>query len=40
MELREYRKEDDDNTVRFGFVIVDPEIRGKGYGNETIESRL
>ena len=31
-----YPKEDDDSTVRFGFVIVDPEIRGKGYGSKML----
>lgn len=25
-------REDDDSLVRFGFVIVDPECRGKGDG--------
>ena len=24
-------------TVRFGFVIVSPEIRGKGYGKKMLE---
>lgn len=31
-----YPKEDDDSSVRFGFVIVDPEARGKGYGKEML----
>jgi len=31
-----YPKEDDDTSVRIGFVIVDPEERGKGYGRELI----
>ena len=31
-----YPKENDDSSVRFGFVIVDPEIRGKGYGRELL----
>ena len=31
-----YPKQDDDSSVRFGFVIVDPEIRGKGYGRELL----
>ncbi|MCR5789368.1 MAG: GNAT family N-acetyltransferase [Lachnospiraceae bacterium] len=31
-----YPKDDDDTTVRFGFVIVDPVLRGKGYGKEMI----
>ena len=32
-----YPKENDDSSVRFGFVIVDPEIRGKGYGRELLQ---
>ena len=31
-----YPKEDDDTSVRFGFVIVDPGLRGKGYGKEML----
>lgn len=31
-----YPREDDDSTVRFGFVIVDPEIRGRGLGKEML----
>lgn len=31
-----YPKDDDDNTVRFGFVIVNPKLRGKGYGKEML----
>ena len=31
-----YPKADDDSTVRFGFVIVDPSLRGKGYGKEML----
>ncbi len=31
-----YPKDDDDSTVRFGFVIVDPKIRGKGYGSRML----
>lgn len=31
-----YPREDDDSSVRFGFVIVDPEYRGKGYGKEML----
>ena len=27
---------DDDRSVRFGFVIVDPVLRGKGYGKEML----
>ena len=32
-----YPDENDDSSVRLGFVIVDPELRGKGYGKELIE---
>ncbi len=28
---------EDDSTVRFGFVIVKPELRGRGYGKEMLE---
>jgi RimJ/RimL family protein N-acetyltransferase len=31
-----YPKEDDDSSVRFGFVILDPSVRGKGYGKEML----
>lgn len=31
-----YPKKDDDTSVRFGFVIVDPSMRGKGYGKEML----
>ena len=31
-----YPKPDDDSSVRFGFVILDPELRGKGYGKEML----
>ena len=31
-----YPDENDDSSVRLGFVIVDPEIRGKGYGRELV----
>ena len=31
-----YPREDDDTTVRFGFVIVDPSQRGKGFGKEML----
>ncbi len=31
-----YPRNDDDSSVRFGFVIVKPEFRGKGYGKELL----
>jgi len=31
-----YPREDDRSSVRFGFVIVDPACRGKGYGREML----
>lgn len=31
-----FPKEDDDSNVRFGFVIVNPALRGKGYGKEML----
>lgn len=31
-----YPREDDDSTVRFGFVVIAPDIRGKGIGRELI----
>ena len=31
-----YPREEDDSSVRFGFVIVDPSLRGKGYGKEML----
>lgn len=31
-----YPREDDNTSVRFGFVIVNPESRGKGYGKEML----
>jgi len=31
-----YPKENDDENVRFGFVVVDPEFRGRGYGKEML----
>ena len=32
-----YPKENDDSSVRIGFVIVNPGIRGKGYGREMMQ---
>ena len=34
--LIRYPNEDDDRTVRFGFVIVDPAQRGKGLGSTML----
>ncbi len=31
-----YPKEDDDTSVRFGFIILNPEYRGKGYGKKML----
>ena len=31
-----YPREDDERSVRFGFVIVDPSLSGKGYGKEML----
>lgn len=31
-----YPREDDDSSVRFGFVIVDPELRGKHLGSTML----
>ena len=31
-----YPREDDDSSVRFGFVAVDPAYRGRGYGKEML----
>ncbi len=31
-----YPRDADDSSVRFGFVIINPAIRGKGYGKELI----
>ena len=31
-----YPHDDDDRSVRFGFVIIDPALRGKGYGKELL----
>ena len=32
-----YPRDDDDSSVRFGFVIVNPAMRGKGYGKELLQ---
>jgi len=32
-----YPCEGDDTTVRFGFVIIDPKYRGRGYGKEMLK---
>lgn len=32
-----YPKEDDDSSVRFGFVIVDPDLRGSGNGKKMLQ---
>lgn len=31
-----YPRANDDSTVRFGFVILDPSLRGKGFGKEML----
>ena len=31
-----YPQDNDDSSVRFGFVIVNSEFRGKGYGKELL----
>ena len=31
-----YPSPEDNTSVRFGFVIVDPDIRGKGYGRQML----
>ena len=31
-----YPRDDDDSSVRFGFVIIDPALREKGYGKEML----
>ncbi len=31
-----YPRDDDDSSVRFGFIIVNPLRRGKGYGKEML----
>ena len=33
-----YPDPEDDSLVRFGFVIIDPELRGRGMGHELIDS--
>ena len=33
----EWAKEDDDSSVRFGFVIVDPDLRGSGNGKKMLK---
>lgn len=35
-----YPREDDDSLVRFGFVIVDPALRGRGLGRTMLGSGL
>lgn len=32
-----YPRENDDTSVRFGFVIVNPGLRGKGYGKKMLQ---
>jgi RimJ/RimL family protein N-acetyltransferase len=32
-----YPRNDDDSSVRFGFVVIDPSMRGKGYGKEMLK---
>ena len=32
-----FPNENDDSSVRIGFVIVDPDLRGKGYGKELLK---
>ena len=31
-----FPRDDDDSSVRFGFVILSPECRGKGYGGQML----
>ncbi len=31
-----YPRDDDDSSVRFGFIVVDPALRGKGCGREML----
>lgn len=35
-----FPRDDDDSSVRFGFVIVDPALRGKGYGKEMLRQGI
>jgi RimJ/RimL family protein N-acetyltransferase len=35
-----YPRVDDDSSVRFGFVIVNPAIRGKGYGYGNVHRKI
>ncbi len=35
-----YPRDDDDSSVHFGFVIIDPALRGKGYGKELIRLKV
>lgn len=35
-----YPDEKDDRTVRFGFIIVDPAIRGRGNGREMLKAAI
>ncbi|SKB92954.1 Protein N-acetyltransferase, RimJ/RimL family [Lachnospiraceae bacterium] len=35
-----YPRKDDNSTVRFGFVIVDPEYRGKGNGSVMLRTGI
>ena len=32
-----YPRNDDDSSVRFGFVVIEPSMRGKGYGKEMLK---
>lgn len=32
-----YPKKEDDSSVRFGFVIVDPQMRGAGHGKKMLQ---
>ena len=35
-----YPRNDDDTSVRFGFVVIEPSMRGKGYGKEMLQLGL